>query len=211
MVTITIFSLGLWFSVCSFLVARHASYYLWELHWGGQRCLCVCRECDKVHAGPLSMSNGHVLRMQQPGSQSSSPPLPPHLRARWRRADSAEDSRKDQASVADAQDSSFAPWASGVLTAIPANSVTHAPLEDSRSKDADPVKVLPAQNGMPTRQEEYTQERNRDRGSVASGAVLPGSQLTFKGIVFDLETTGRIGLFLSPNLDLNPKFTSGLC
>ncbi len=149
---------------------------------------------------PLRIRTGPVLRMQQPsaGSQAIAAPLPPHLRAQWT-PPGAEDAEDADISK---QQAGYVP---GSHRALLNGQQTLAPwLSDGAGQaDADAATVPLPQNGKVVPHEgvdgasmagasEAAAVVSIEQTASTSGPYVPGRQLTYKGIVFDLETTGAL-------------------
>ncbi|EIE26488.1 P-loop containing nucleoside triphosphate hydrolase protein [Coccomyxa subellipsoidea C-169] len=167
---------------------RRVEYALGSLQW----------EAEQVRSVPLRIRTGPVLRMQQPsaGSQAIAAPLPPHLRAQW-----------TPPGAEDAEDADFSKQQAGYVPgshrALLNGQQTMAPwLSDGAGQaDADAATVPLPQNGKVALHEgvdgasmagasEAAAVVSIEQTASTSGPYVPGRQLTYKGIVFDLETTG---------------------
>ena len=167
-------------------------------------CAYTCRENEQVRSVPLSIRPGHVMRMQQPsasGSQTIAAPLPPHLRAQWRSpaAEGAEgvDSAERQAADVQAEHSqqeAVAAWqpegigGTDIAAArVPLSQNGKVLMHDLEARDRGSMAGA-AQDAAVDKRESIGQ------GQAVEGPNWSGRQLTYKGIVFDLETTGMVHL-----------------
>lgn len=167
-------------------------------------CAYTCRENEQVRSVPLSIRPGHVMRMQQPsasGSQTIAAPLPPHLRAQWRSpaAEGAEgvDSAERQAADVQgehSQQEAVAAWqpegigGTDIAAArVPLSQNGKVLMHDLEARDRGSMAGA-AQDAALDKRESIGQ------GQAVEGPNWSGRQLTYKGIVFDLETTGMVHL-----------------
>ena len=162
-------------------------------------CACICRESEQVRNAPLRSRTSHVLRMQHPlatGGQPIAAPLPSHLRAQWSvpstdRADRIE----KEAGTGHVSNGVFP--GSEVEQLAPAGQSGNSLVEADTSGSADANgAVFSMQNGQPLAQVEQNIRLDRDsmaegcRQTAETSAFSGVSQITYKGIVFDLETSG---------------------
>lgn len=161
---------------------------------------CICRESEHVQNAPLRPRTSHVLRMQHPlatGGQPTAAPLPSHLRAQWR----VENTDGAEKEAGGGHGSNGAVPASEVEQLARAGEFGYSLVQRVKtpgSANAEPA-ALPMQNGQPL---SHIEESVRlDRESMAEGyeqtagsssASSGVNQVTYKGIVFDLETTGKL-------------------
>lgn len=152
---------------------------------------------------PLSIRTGPVLRMQQAsasGSQTTAVPLPPHLRAQRRElgGEGAEGVDRPERQAGDVQGNRLQPvdaWQpEGVIEAdvgaarVPVSQNGKIQTHDLEARDGSSTAAAAVDAAV--------EERESIEQSRATGGPHWSSsrQLTYKGIVFDLETTGTVHL-----------------